>query len=212
MDYKLSYSPSSLGTYATCPHKFYAEKFGKTVPIPEHPSATKGKEIHAELESAGKLNDLENPIIAALPAGERHHELKLAIDGNFRPCDWDKGVVRCILDVLILQNDRPVILDFKTGRRKPNELQLLINAYLTLVHFDELPVKAGYLWLKCGSVDFYEWKPIDIKRKFNAVVDTILKIEASIPYGAEAFLKTPSGLCGFCGVKSCQYNTNGNLL
>lgn len=200
-------SPSSLKLYSDCPRRFFFERIVGVKGEP-HPSAIRGIEVHAELEKAGNDNDLTNPIIAALPDGKRYHELKLSLGHDLRPTEWENGILRCIVDVYIEQPNRHVILDFKTGKRRPHDLQLLVNAVAINAHFGERPVTAGFLWLQSGETDFYIWEPDEISTRFAIIQDTIAAINEAAKCGEEAFPQKPSWLCGYCPATACMYNTN----
>src|SRR5271166_2112599 len=60
-------------------------------------------------------------------AGDMYIELKLALDAQLNPCDFFRGraiFMRAVIDVLHIQGTRALMIDHKTGKRKPDSKQM----------------------------------------------------------------------------------------
>jgi len=148
-------SPTMLKSFQNCPAKFHAQYITKKLPWKQSPQAARGEQIHAVLE-AGSRDGIKSihafPAYKELDAATRYAiqknlesierlkqegwiiqpELSLAINSAGTSVGWkDKsGFIRSKIDILATnpQKDFGIIIDWKTGKKYDEEIQLYINA------------------------------------------------------------------------------------
>ena len=58
---------------------------------------------------------------------------------------------------------RAVCLDWKTGKHRNDQMQLEISALQIFCHYPVKIVSAGYVWLRDGILDCFEFKRDDLE-------------------------------------------------
>lgn len=205
---------SQLDTFETCPKKFYHLKVVRDVADPPNVHSEWGTKVHSAFEDFIKdgtaLPDgMEHwqPLaqkIAALP-GEKMCEQKMALDRNFQPTDYKAAWTRGIADLVVLHKKSAVVMDYKTGKRKPSE-QLDLYANYVFAYYPQIDtVTTVFVWLKERRVDK---KPIPracVPEIWQGILPRVAKLESS--YERDSWPARPSGLCkAWCPVMSCQHN------
>jgi hypothetical protein len=81
----------------------------------------------------------------------------LAVDKYWKPCrddDWDHAWLRAKFDAAYLDDGRLVVIDFKTGRIRPEQVdQLEIYACVGLAHHPEVSAVEAHFWyLEQGEI------------------------------------------------------------
>jgi len=215
----IALSFTRLSTFEQCPLKFEYLYVSRSVVDEGSVHSHFGDRVHASLEAYGKSGDptlLTDETggfkglvdtIRAQP-GEKFWEYQMALDENRRPCDWfsKEARLRGIADVLVLQGDRAVCLDWKTGKVKPNSSQLALFACIVFRHFPEInEVVASFVWLKHGQVTnrtFTRGEALlslwpDFEQRFGAV-------HGAVKLGY--FKPKPGPMCMWCPArKRCAY-------
>jgi hypothetical protein len=216
---------SQLDSFENCPKKFYHLKVIRDVVEPPTVHTEWGTRVHTALENYIKDGsalpegmtqwDALASKLAKLP-GEKHTEIKFAIDKSFQPCDWKESWSRGIADLLIVNKDKAVVIDYKTGKRKPTE-QLDLYANYVFHHYPEVNVvSTGFVWLKDRRIDWnfgHEGKkPIsrgEVPFVWNNFLPRIRKLESA--YERDKWPAKTSGLCkNYCPVLSCEFNGRRN--
>lgn len=135
-------------------------------------------------------------------------EVKGAITKELEPCDWfDKNVwLRCILDVLHTKGQEAWIIDWKTGKVRPNSKQLKLFALFVMTTRPNINVcHTSFEWLahSCSTKEVYTRDDLDdLWSEF--VPDLKLYVQA---FKTDTWPKKPSGLCKqYCNVMDCEYN------
>jgi len=124
---------------------------------------------------------------------------------------WDKfGFLRGKIDVTIIYPHLRLaeVFDHKSGKKKEDPAQLTMYNASALVDYPEIDVvKGAYIWLQLPPKEAIG-KPIthtrdqlpaiwnEIDRKYHAVVRA---------WETNTFPPRPSGLCGWCDVKTCEF-------
>lgn len=177
-----------------------------------------GKDVHTALEKyctddlalpehlkqfAGVLNRLK-----AQP-GEKHYELEIAVREDKSICGWwDKDCWnRGVVDWAVLNDDRCVAGDWKTGKPSEDTLQMKLMAAFLFERFPLInEVTTSYFWLYHPTAPS---QPITYTREMlpdlwgHFQVQSI-KIEFAVNAGV--FRPQPSGLCGWCPAYDvCSY-------
>lgn len=224
----LPWSWSTLELYETCPKRFYELKIAKSCKEPESQHLIWGNEVHTAFELLIKHNEplpqrmsQWNNIAAKLQAapGDKYPELALGIDKNLIACDfWDKeGWNRGKEDLVIINGNVAVDLDYKTGKEKQYSKQLDISAARIFANFVDVDiVHTSFVWLETGRftrATFVRENYYAICESFNDRVAQMLWSEKHNTWPAK-----PSGLCKRgrkpgstymgCPVTNCPHSEN----
>lgn len=205
---------SSLDKFVTCPKQYYHLRVARDFVDPPSPQKDWGDLVHRCLEmyvKEGKplpkgMTQWKSFVdkLLRLP-GDVYTEEPFAIDRNFQPCEWDDAWSRGIADLFILHNDRAVVLDYKTGKRKDSD-QLCLYALYVFAHHPQVEfVHTCFAWLKDQKVDkqtFHRSEISDLWAKFLPIVSRL-----EIAHDKNQWPPRPSGLCRrWCPVLSCEHN------
>lgn len=215
MEYKMPpWSASSLNAFTTCPYKFLKEKITKEFTMPPGEAALWGTRVHKLLENAVNLGEpIPDPYkdlqaladkVRSLP-GEHLAEYKFAIGKDFKPASsWWHSWSRGIADLIVKAGDTAVIIDYKTGKRKPSD-QLKLYAGYAFAHFPEIErVQTGFIWIKERKTDRAEYKREELPEIWQTFLPTVAQLQRACESGE--FPKRPNGLCRkWCPVKNCPY-------
>lgn len=215
---KLSHSHSAITMYENCPLRYYRQRVLKEVKDEGNQYSVYGERIHEALEK--RLRDQE-----LLPKDAAHYEkLVCAIENtigdgtlmveqqmtlteNLEPTNWfaPDAWLRSILDVLILKGDTAIVMDWKTGRRKPDFEQLELFALQVWKHYPEVNhIKASFVWLKDMAMDTERYSREDANGLWAKHMGRIRRIYDSLEN--DKWPAKPSGLCRFCPCYStCDY-------
>ena len=218
----LPWSHSSLESFKNCPKQYYHLKILKDYQDSPGQAAMWGDMFHKAAEAYLKG---EAPIpevlagytqyfhdIQALP-GVLYVEQELALNRDMAPCGWAVPEMWCrgIVDVLVIDGDKAIILDHKTGKnRKPSSRQLMLFALLVFAHYPAVRVcKTSFAWLKFkddkgGYVDTEIFTRDQMPVMWQQFLPDLKQFVTA--FKTETFTPRPSGLCKqYCVVKSCQY-------
>jgi CRISPR/Cas system-associated exonuclease Cas4 (RecB family) len=148
-----------------------------------------------------------NTIEKMADGGELHAERQLCLSENLTPTGWWDGDawLRSILDVLILHEDTAIVIDWKTGKRRPDFTQLELFALQVFKHFPEIKsVKSSFVWLKDLSMDSETYYHDQTNLLWADMLARIERIQQSKEH--ENWPAKPSGLCRYCPAQSlCEY-------
>jgi PD-(D/E)XK nuclease superfamily len=216
------WSHTMLELFEQCPRKFYHRYILKEKEPPskvlEH-----GNMIHKACENylntqgraAALAIEPYRPILdSVLRQAEGKTlqvERKLAISKNMKVTDffnhacWGRGAA----DVIILDGDRAMLIDWKTGkvREKSEQLLTLAHAFMFTEFHRINTITACNIFLEHGKIG----QPYTFKREDNAkfwqwMTPRIQRVEQAI--ASNAFCMMPGPLCGYCYVISCPKNPN----
>lgn len=213
---KFPVSYSRLSTFEQCPAKFEALYVEKTCKDEGNPASREGQKVHEALAEYGQNGKpmpqslrRHQPLVDRLLSqeGEKLFEHQVALDCNRLQTGWfDKNVwLRAVLDVLVLNEDKAVVIDWKTGKRKPDPTQLqLFAAVVMTVYPDVQQVRSAYVWLKDGSTDSAVAKRSQLESLWDGLNNRLGAVQEAVDIGY--FEAKPSGLCRFCPArKNCVY-------
>ncbi len=136
--------------------------------------------------------------------GEKHGELKLALNREFHPTDFFASdvYIRAILDLLIVRSKHAIVVDWKTGKVKPGFTQLAMSAAVLSQYMPELETfDLAYVWLKHKNISQQHYTKPELLQVWSELIPRANKIEEAIK--TTNFPAKPSGLCGYCPVKQC---------
>lgn len=214
------WSFSSLTSFETCPKQYYHKKVLKDVVEIPHEATTWGTTVHTHLENRVR-NDTPLPeelahyesLVTAITGrgGDVLVEQELAVTSDFRPTEWTSSDAWCrgIIDLGVLTGKKGVLLDWKTGKRKPDLDQLKLFAGLAFAHYPELEeVQTGFIWLKVGKIDKKTYTRDDLPAIWQHFAPRVVRLYRA--YSSATFAPKPSGLCnGWCPVphSKCQFSS-----
>lgn len=199
------WSFSGLTSFETCGKRYFHIKVAKDVVEQPNEATTWGSTVHKHLED--RVRD-GKPLPKAIESYERLVapllniegtllvEQQLAVDAALRPVEWGSSSAWCrgIVDVGVLTGKRAVLLDWKTGKRKPDSDQLMLFAGLAFAHYPEIEaVTTGFIWLKDGVIDQERFRRADLERIWQRFLPRVNRLERA--YSEGKFLPKPSGLC-----------------
>ena len=214
----LTHSFSSIKMYENCPKRYYHQRIRKEVQDKGSDATIYGERIHEALEHRleSKVNlpkesegyeVLCRGIEKTARGGTLLVEQKLTLSEDLTPTGWWDGDawVRSILDVLVLHNDTAVVMDWKTGKRRPDFTQLELFALQVFSHFPDIDkVKSSFLWLKDMQMDSKIYYRDELGSMWGKLLQRISRIEQSLAH--DKWPPKPSGLCNYCPAKNiCVY-------
>lgn len=215
-----AWSISALKSFESCPRKYYEMSVVKNYQDKPSEMMTWGNDVHKALEE--RVRDSKplpigmrqwEPIAAALvkQPGVKLVEQKLALASTFNPTTWfgKNAWVRSIIDLAIVNGEKAVIVDYKTGKVKEDYDQLALMAAVMFNQAEELQeISAMFIWLQ------EEWpenisKVTYTREELPQLWDRFIKREEAYQdaHRNTEFPPKPSGLCRkWCAVSSCPYH------
>lgn len=201
----MPWSYSLLQSFETCPRRHQLTKVMKVISEPQTEATMHGNQVHKALENSVRdatplpekfkqYNDLVNLIRKA--PGIKHAESKFGLTANFTPTDfWAKDAwCRGVLDLRIVNPKEVKVLDYKTGKPKPDADQLKLFAAAAFAHHPHAQtVRTGYVWLAYNRLDtevFHKGDEANIWKEFLPRVQRMERANATKDYPPK-----PSGLC-----------------
>lgn len=203
----IALSFSRLSDYEQCPLKFESKYIKKTYPDDSNnPAFAKGKAIHKQLEDYVNFmrigTDAENfpPTMGAhaknaigmieklykVSNGNIYPEKQLAVDQNYRKCDWfAKPTVvkwRAIIDCLVFLDDETLlIIDWKSGKFREYEdgptTQLKLTAVILFNLYPKInKITSSYMFVehkRTVQVDFNRDQLVSMQEKFDDAYTTV---------------------------------------
>lgn len=213
----LTHSFSSIKMYMNCPLRYYHQRVRKAVTDPGSEATHYGERIHKFLEDRLKTNTelpqeaaqyegLTSAILKGMK-GELLVEQELTLNAELKPTGWfdEDAWLRTKIDVLVLNQTEAKVLDWKTGKRKPDFDQLELYALQIFAHYPEVErVSVGFVWLKDKAMDRDEYVRQNAAALWEKLLTQINRIEKSVE--TEVWPARPSGLCRFCPARHlCEF-------
>ena len=215
---KLTHSFSALKMYENCPKRYMHQRINKEVRDEGGEASKYGERIHEALELRLKdktpLTDetkhYEVLCVAmekAAEGGKLLAEQKMTLDENLTPTEWfaPDAWLRSIIDVLIVHEDSAYVLDWKTGKRRPDFTQMEMFALQVFKHYPNVnTVKSSLIWLKTKDMDTEVYKREQSNEMWTRLMTRINRIYESAEH--DNWPPKPSGLCPWCPAKHmCDY-------
>jgi len=211
---KFPISHSRLSTFENCPLQFEYLYVRKSIQDLGNEHTRYGNRVHESLELYGKEKDdkhitqetrqfrhLVDRVL--MQGGDKYFEHQMAIDGNKVPCDWFSSDVwvRSIADVLVVNGNKAVCLDWKTGKPKDNPTQLQLFTCMVLLHFPEVEeVSTSFIWLNHGQTSNAKYSRGQFDQLWSGLTARFDKIQEAVELGV--FKAKPSRLCNWCAAKA----------
>jgi CRISPR/Cas system-associated exonuclease Cas4 (RecB family) len=218
VDKPLAHSHSAIKQYEICPKQYKMQRITREVMASFGEASIYGNRIHDQLDLRLKDHTVDplpeesvkyEPIVAGIEAmpGVLTSEDEMTLNIDLKPTGWwDKDAwLRSKIDVLIKNKETAVVLDWKTGKHRPDFSQLELFAIQTFKHHPEITkVKSTFVWLKDMRMDHMTYTIADAPRLWNKLLSRIGRIEKSLK--EDDWPAKPSGLCGWCPAKHlCEH-------
>lgn len=218
-DIKLSHSYSSLKQFENCPQRYYRQRIVKDVKDQGGEASKYGERIHEMLEhrlrdnselpqEAARYEALCKGVEKMADGGELFVEKEMVLNANHEPTGWwaPDAWLRSKLDVLVVKGNDAVVMDWKTGKRKPDFFQMEIFAGQVFKHFPDVQrVKTTLVWLKDMKLDSETYtRTADSMGIWGGINSATSRIEQALHFNN--WPARPSGLCGWCPAQStCKW-------
>ena len=212
----IPWSFSSLDMFVSCPKKFKHIKILKDSREEEESEALVwGNRVHKALENylrdgvplpsgfeafqdyAARLKAIE---------GEKHIELEAAVTADMTPTSFFAKDVysRGKIDYLVVNGNRAVVIDHKTGKKKHTRQLALMALYVFLLFPQVDEVQSMFCFVPGGDFIRERWLRENINQIFDLFAADIQAYKRALE--EDVFVARPSGLCnGWCPVKSCEH-------
>jgi len=215
----LTHSFSSIKLYENCPKRYLHQRVLKEVQDEGGEASLYGNRIHEAIEARLKGGELTTETknyevlcksvdsISAPDNATLYVEHQLTLNENLEPTGWfDKDAwLRSILDVLVIRDDQAIVMDWKTGKRRPDFTQLQLFALQVFKHFPDVnEVTSTFVWLKDMKMDAEIYKREQTNAMWADLMARINRIHESLEN--DNWPPRPSGLCRYCPAKHlCEY-------
>lgn len=210
-----AWSYSALMMFEQCPKKYFHLYVQKDHKDEDSEWSAEGKFIHDAMYKRVvkgeplplSLRPMESVAakFAAAP-GEKNGEMKLALDADMQPVDFfsKSARVRVVVDLLITNKNTALIADWKTGKVKPDPIQLGLTAAVLRQWMPEIELfKTVYVWLKHREITPKNYTISKLADVWNEILPRVGKMDEARK--TTTFPAKPSGLCRYCPVKTCPH-------
>lgn len=209
-------SPTSVGTFGTCPRQYQAKYITKEIKFIPTEATERGTRWHSYLEHRMAEKVTLPKEVAHFEVvmqrmeklkGEVKTEFQLAIASDFSPCEWKNRYIGGNIDLGFLDHERcsATLFDYKTGKVKDNvdfQFQLLVYAVLVMRNYPHIQrVRCAYLFLDHCEISprgrdgklgiLYERKDLDDLE--NTIYQKIDRIRVATD--KDEWIPNPGGLC-----------------
>jgi hypothetical protein len=202
-----------LNDYAVCPRRFHHRYILKDLPREGKSQAQlDGDAVHEALKKRLRLGAVlpepfehHEPLAAQVAAAERTMlvELKLGCrweGGRVVPCDffadhvWGRGIA----DVVLMDGDAALLLDWKNGKVREDPRELELQALLLRIkHANLTRISGAFVWLQQGAVGVMH-DLSDFKATWRSLNRQLAEMEQRLAEGDWPPDEGP--LCGYCPV------------
>lgn len=220
-DRPVAWSYSALTAYETCPKKFWHFRIKKDFKDVGNETSDYGTHVHKSIQNyLSKNTKLPLDLVHMQPTVDKYKhsgfklggvELQLAIDSNYEPTGWfDKDVYcRAIIDAAFISDKLALLVDWKTGKIKPDEeaTQLSLAACLYMLHDPTVQnVAMRYVWLAHkGRTTNFSLTRADMPAVWNQLAPRVRRYQEA--HKRDEFPAQPSGLCRkYCPITSCPHH------
>ena len=216
---KVVWSHSSLKDFEGCARRYHEIKVLKNYKFQETDATRYGTDLHKAAEDYLADGVVLPPQFAFVKdvldvldkkPGRKLTEHKMALTEKLHPCAWDAPDVwvRGIADLLIIDDENLTawVVDYKTGNnRYPDREQLVLMSLLVFAHFPHIrQVKSALLFVVKNDMVKHNMSVDETKDEWQRYRERSARISACIDSGVWNPKQTP--LCGWCAVKSCEFN------
>lgn len=213
-----AWSFSALNSFETCPHRHYRTKVIKDIKEPDSEQLRWGNRVHKALEKRirdgtplpKEMQKWEPMVLKLLSKkGDSIAEQKLCLNEELCATDWfaKDSWLRGVVDYMLVDGDKAVALDWKTGKPKDDHDQLMLFAALLFHRYPELEtIRTGYVWLAHNcKITTKEFTRADVPAIWEEFLPRVRRLQMA--HTKDKWEKKPSGLCrAWCPVLDCEFN------
>lgn len=223
---------SAIDKFTNCARKYHAYDITKSVKEPENPKMREGFRVHKAMsdfishdtplpKDLERFADWVTTMMTGQPDEIIHTEHRMACTFELSPCDYFSRTVkpwlRAVADVLVINGDHALSVDWKTGKEPderyellPKNFQLRLTGLLIFLHFPQVRnITSKYIYLYEGSSTSFEMPKEDLRLFIPQAYDILGGIQKA--ERANIWPPRPSGLClRHCAVTGCEYHGKGN--
>lgn len=199
-----------------CPRAYHYKYILKLVPFSPGPEQKWGLYVHKAFEDyVGKGVELpidlkvHEPFMQRLAnaPGQRTVERKIALDKSLNPCAYFGSDVfyRGVIDYTCVAKRTAELIDYKTGKVKPQFDQLKLNAIHVFAEFPEVQsIGVHYYWTQTQAVSSERYERSQVDELWATFVPNLRQY--LLAYKTDTWQPRQSGLCnGWCPVTSCEF-------
>jgi hypothetical protein len=216
---KVVWSHSSLKDFEGCARRYHEIKVLKKYKFQETDATRYGTDLHKAAEDyladgvvlPSRFAFVKDVLdVLDKKPGRKLTEHKMALTEKLRPCEWGAPDVwvRGIADLLIIDDENLTawVVDYKTGNnRYPDREQLVLMSLLVFAHFPHIrQVRSALLFVVKNDMVKHNMSVDETKDEWQRYRERSARISACIDSGVWNPKQTP--LCGWCAVKSCEFN------
>jgi len=216
---KVVWSHSSLKDFEGCARRYHEIKVLKKYKFEETDATRYGTDLHKAAEDyladgvvlPSRFAFVKDVLdVLDKKPGRKLTEHKMALTEKLRTCAWDAPDVwvRGIADLLIIDDENLTawVVDYKTGNnRYPDREQLVLMSLLVFAHFAHIrQVRSALLFVVKNDMVKHNMSVDETKDEWQRYRERSARISACIDSGVWNPKQTP--LCGWCAVKSCEFN------
>ena len=221
-----AWSFSALNQFLTCPRQYFEMSVAKNYPYVQGAEAKWGDRVHKMIEDhIGRKLDLDTDegmshVMTDRVLGilDELHELgcdivaegKTSLNRKLKPCGYfDKDTwMRAILDLLAFHPDNvtATIIDWKTGKVKPNIKQLKLFAIVVFYYHPNIhTVHTRFEWLAYNDSTSKTYYRKDLDKLWSAFIPDLKLLKEA--FLTDSWPEKKSGLCQkWCDVTACEHN------
>jgi hypothetical protein len=212
----MPWSYTSLTDFKNCPRAFYEKRVIKSVKEESTEALVWGNQIHKAFElfvgHGTPLPDMlaeHQPFLDKLrqAPGVAKAEEKVALNKRAEPCGFfDRDVWwRGVLDYHRIHNRTADVVDYKTGKRKPDWVQLYIFAiWVFAKHPDVTTIDLHLYWTQDKQADTKLVTRPMIPELWSHMTGDLRQYRQA--FHDDVWREKPSGLCnGWCPVRHCEH-------
>ena len=212
-----SWSFSKLQSSETCAYRYQQVDLLRKYKDEDRTALDWGSQVHTAFANAFIREEPLPAVMApwqhwvdeikALP-GRVVIEAKWALDRQFNKVPWSAPTAGYRGKADLTRIDGPIAdgVDWKTGRLKEDETQLLLMAQLVFAHFPGVKrCRQRFVWLKedCATARIYNRR--DMAQQWIGILGRVHNLEEM--ESTKVFPKKPGALCReWCPVKDCEFN------
>ena len=215
---KLAHSYSAIKLYENCPLRYYRQRVLKDVVDEGGEASHYGTRIHELLERRLRDNEelpqdvaryekLCRSVEKLSTDGVLHIEKELVLNDELKPTGWwdADAWLRSKLDVLVVKDDKAVVMDWKTGKRRVDFFQMQLFAAQVFKYFPDVQTcKTTLVWLKDMKMDSETYERKQTNELWADILSRITRIYKSLEH--DNWPAKPSGLCRYCPARhDCDF-------
>lgn len=203
----MKHSATSLKTWDNCPRLYKAKYVDKIVPYVPNAAAERGVAIHEKLEHAVETGqppaDVWTPdgLIPTLHKAKAVVETAVALTENLTPTGFDSNDawLRGKIDVLVMGPHKALVIDWKTGKVRPDKIQA--DMYTGMIHAiqDNMDMEVDF------RLVYVDQKQVVPLTRDNGALDRTIKRAVQVENDKD-YLPQPGWLCRYCDFTACRYN------